>query len=113
MTKMEANLPPQFKGLESWVDWALPTEAERYARRASSSLEELRAFCGALKPFMHDIMRYLSDFEWGSPLGEADENLYHLGLTYMEATIPLDLGWKASVAEDSFPVDQLTMPERR
>jgi hypothetical protein len=45
-------------------------------------------------------------------LNEADENLYRMGLSYMEATVPLDLGWKSSVAIDSFSVERLNLPER-
>lgn len=112
MTQMTSKLPRQFADLEEWLPWALATEAERNAKRTRSSIEQLTAFCGALKPHMHDLIQYLAEFEWGSTLAEADENLYRLGLSYMEATIPLDLGWKSSVPEDSFPVERLNLDGR-
>lgn len=109
---MTSNLPEQFRDLEQWSPWFLATERERYDKRAQSSMDELRAFAGALKPRMEDLIQHLSGFPWGSDLNDQDRNLFHLGLSYMEAAVPLDLGWKKSVAEDSFPVDRLVLPVR-
>lgn len=109
---MTGKLPQQFRELERWLDWSLPTEGDRYAKRAASSLDDLRAFSGALTPHMHDIIGHLAGIPWGDPLNEEDENLYRMGLSYMEATVPLDLGWQSPVAIDSFPVDRLNLPER-
>lgn len=109
---MTASLPEQFRDLEPWSDWFLATERERYEQRARSSMDQLRAFAGALKPRMEDLIQYLSQFEWGAPLSEADTNLYHLGLSYMEAAVPIDLGWKQPLAEDSFPVERVALPTR-
>jgi hypothetical protein len=109
---MTEKLPQRFRDLENWLDWSLATEGERYAKRAGSSLDDLRAYSGALTPHMHEIIGHLSNIPWGTPLGEADENLYRLGLSYMEVAVPLDLGWKSSTAVDSFPVDRLNLPDR-
>lgn len=112
MANMTAKLPEQFRELEKWLDWSLATEGQRYAKRAGSSLDELHAFSGAMTPYMHDIIGHLSKIPWGEPLSEEDESLYRLGLSYMEATVPLDLRWKSPVAVDSFPVERLNLPER-
>lgn len=109
---MTGSLPQKFRELEPWSSWALPTEGERYAKRAASSMETLVEFYSALKPHMEDVIQYLSAFPWGSPLGEEDERLFHMGLSYMEAAVPIDLGWKSSVAQDSFPVARLNLPDR-
>lgn len=109
---MTQSLPEQFRDLEQWSSWFLATERERHNRRAQCSMDELRAFGAALKPRMEDLIQYLSGFEWGTPLSEEDQNLFHLGLSYMEAAVPLDLGWKGPVAEDSFPVDRVELPAR-
>lgn len=109
---MTASLPEQFRELEPWSDWFLATEQERYEQRARCDMEQLRAFAAALKPRMEDLIQYLSRFEWGTPLNEADTNLYHLGLSYMEAAVPIDLGWKQPLAEDSFPVERVSLPIR-
>lgn len=109
---MTDKLPQRFRELEKWLDWSLATEGQRYAKRADSAIDDLRAFSDAMTPYMHDIIGHLSDIPWGTPLGESDENLYRMGLSYMEATIPLDLGWKSPVATDSFSVERLNLPER-
>lgn len=109
---MTASLPEEFRDLEPWSDWFLATERKRYDQRARSSMAQLRTFAEALKPRMEDLIQYLSHFEWGSPLSEADTNLYHLGLSYMEAAVPIDLGWKQPLAEDSFPVERVSLPIR-
>lgn len=109
---MTASLPQQFRELEEWSSWALATERERYDRRAASSMESLRAFYDAMKPRMEEIIQYLSAFPWGTPLGEEDERLFHMGMSYMEAAVPIDLGWKTVAAQDSFPVSRLTLPDR-
>jgi len=113
MTQMNGKLPEKFADLQEWLPWALATEAERYAMRAQSTMAGLETFCAALRPHMHDVIQYLTNFEWGSDLGEGNENLYRLGLSYMEATIPVDLGWKTPIAEDSFPVQRLNLDGRR
>lgn len=109
---MAGKLPQQFSELEKWLDWSLATEGERYAKRAASSLDALRAFSEALTPHMHDIIGHLSKTPWGTPLSDEDQNLYRMGLSYMEAAVPLDLGWKSPVAVDSFPVERLNLSER-
>lgn len=109
---MTTQLPPAFADLEPWTAWSLATEGERYAKRAASTIDDLRAFSEALTPRMHDVIGHLTGFAWGTPLPPADERLYHMGLSYMEATIPLDLAWKSPVAEDSYPVTRLKLAPR-
>ena len=38
------TLPTDFADLEPFAGWALETEAERYAKRLSSTMDELQAF---------------------------------------------------------------------
>lgn len=110
---MAGNLPQKFIELDKWSSWAFATEGERYKKRISASMDELKAFHSALRPHMEDVIQYLKTFPWGTELSEEDERLYHLGLSYMEAAVPIDLGWKQPIAEDSFPVDRLTLPVRK
>jgi hypothetical protein len=109
---MSGSLPQQFRELEKWSSWALATEGERYARRAGSSMEALTEFYQGLKPHMEGIIQYLSAFPWGTPLGEEDERLLHMGMSYMEAAVPIELGWKSPVAQDSFSVERMALPVR-
>ncbi len=109
----EKILPARFKSLEPWLDWALPTEPERYAKRIGTPLTEVRAFYTALQPHMQNVIRYLSAFKWGEDLTAEDENLFRLGLAFMETSIPVDLGWKRSENEGAFPFSRCIVPHRR
>ena len=53
-------LPPEFADLEPFADWALPTERERYAKRLSSTMDELQAFYDAALPRLEDAARISS-----------------------------------------------------
>lgn len=109
----QKTLPPRFKELEPWLGWAKPTEPERYAQRAKRSLTEVRAFFDALQPHMEDVIRHLSQFPWGQTLEEPDENLYLLGLAFMEASIPIDLKWKQGENEGVYDYARVAVPYRR
>jgi hypothetical protein len=113
MTQVTRHFPQKFQDLERWLPWALEKESERNAMRARSTLKDVAEFCAAVQPHMEDLIQYLGKIAWGTPLGPEDENLYRLGLAYMEATIPIDLGWKKSVAEDSLSVERLILADRR
>jgi hypothetical protein len=60
---MTTALPPEFSDLEPFAAWCLPTEAERYARRLSSSMEEMQAFYDAAFPRLEEILSYLDQLE--------------------------------------------------
>ena len=57
------RLPAQFKELEAVLEWALPTEEERYAKRIGSSQEELQAFYDVVMPRAAEARDYLDQFE--------------------------------------------------
>ncbi len=47
----DAPLPPGFSDLEPFVaDWCLDSEPERYAKRLSSTMDEIQAFYDAIFP---------------------------------------------------------------
>ena len=57
-------LPTEFGDLEPFADWSLESEAERYAKRLSSTLDELQAFYDAAFPRLDDAMAYIDQFEF-------------------------------------------------
>ncbi|TCJ96587.1 hypothetical protein [Nocardia alba] len=68
-------LPPAFADLERFaVDWCLPTEAERYARRLASPMQELIDFYDACFPRVEDALSYCDKFS----LEELPEDAIHL-----------------------------------
>jgi hypothetical protein len=60
---MDTSLPPDFADLEPFVDWCLPSEAERYAKRLSSSMEEMQAFYDVGFPRLAEALAHLDRFE--------------------------------------------------
>ena len=60
---MTAQLPPGFEDLTDLLDWALPTEEERYVKRMGSSIEELRAFYARILPRATDAQSYLDGLD--------------------------------------------------
>lgn len=59
-----AALPAGFGELAPYLMWALPTEAERMAKRVASSLEEINAFYDAISPRMEEIITYLNQYPY-------------------------------------------------
>jgi hypothetical protein len=63
MTVAQNLLPPEFSDLEPWVaDWCLDSEPERYAKRLSSTMDEIQAFYDAVFPRAEEAMQYLDRF---------------------------------------------------
>ncbi len=71
----DAQLPAEFSDLEPWVaDWCLDSEPERYAKRLSSSMEEIQEFYDAVFPRAEDAIQYLEKF----PLDDLPEDAFRL-----------------------------------
>ena len=54
---MTTVLPSEFADLEPFADWCLTTEAERYAKRLASSMDELQSFYDAAFPRLEQMPR--------------------------------------------------------
>lgn len=59
----DALLPAEFADLEPFVaDWCLDSEPERYAKRVSSTMDEIQAFYDAIFPRAEAAIQYLEQF---------------------------------------------------
>jgi hypothetical protein len=68
-------LPAEFSDLEPFVkDWCLDSEPERYAKRLSSTMEEMQAFYDVIYPRGEAAIRYLEKF----PLDALPEDAFRL-----------------------------------
>lgn len=56
-------LPAAFAELETFIDYALPTEKERYLKRLDTPMEELTEFYNAVLPRAEEARDYLDKFE--------------------------------------------------
>lgn len=54
------RLPPGFRDLEAHLDWALPTERARHAKRMASSMNEIRAFYNVMMKRIDAVLDYLN-----------------------------------------------------
>jgi hypothetical protein len=59
----DARLPSAFAELEPYAEiWCLPTEAQRWDRRISSSMPEMRGFYDAFFPRLEEAIEYCDKF---------------------------------------------------
>lgn len=91
---MSDKLPAAFADLEPFADWALQSEADRYAKRLSSTMSELQTFYDAAFPRLGEAAAYLDTF----PLNDLPDDAYALLLlTY-------------SLINVSFPIEAWHQP---
>ena len=92
------RLPDSFHDLERHLEWALPTEQERSAKRQISDIAELETFYNAMLPRMEEILPFLSKY----PLGDVPsdvECLLHLSFALAEIAPAVENFGQASVID--------------
>ncbi|HEV3132204.1 MAG TPA: hypothetical protein VGY51_09600 [Acidimicrobiales bacterium] len=96
---MTTSLPPEFTDLEPFTDWCLGTEAERYAKRLSSSMEEMQAFYDAAFPRLEELLTYLDKLELNSLPPDAGQLLL-LCYSLVNISFPVEV-WRQARVPDS------------
>jgi hypothetical protein len=96
---MTSTLPADFADLEPFLDWSLETEAERYAKRLSSSMDEIQTFYDAAFPRLEDAMAYLDKFDL-KKLPEDATRLLWLYYSVVNASFPVEV-WRQPRVPDS------------
>jgi len=93
-------LPPGFSDLESWVaDWCLDSEPERYAKRLSSSMDEIQAFYDAVVPRAEAAIQYLDTLPLDD-LPEDAQRLLKLLYSLILMSFPVEI-WKQPYIPDT------------
>ncbi len=92
-------LPAEFADLEPFADWSLRTEAERYAKRLSSTMDELQAFYDAAFPRLEAMLAYLDQFEL-KDLSEPSTRLLWLRYSLVNVSFPVEV-WRQARVPDS------------
>ena len=106
----QSLLPAGFEDLNPFLaEWNLATEQERCAKRLSMTLPQLRIFYDAILPRMDAVMGHLAGFPADdlASLSPGTRNLYHLALSYFEASHPIELKWDGIDLRDAFPADRI------
>ncbi len=96
---MNPVLPPEFADLEPFSDWCLASEAERYAKRLSSSMDEMQAFYDAAFPRFEQILTYLDDLPLDD-LPEEAHRLLELSYSLVNVSFPVEV-WRQPRVPDS------------
>jgi len=96
---MSPVLPSEFADLEPFVDWSLETEAERYAKRLSSTMDEMQAFYDAAFPRLEAAMAHLDGLPFDA-LPEDATRLLWLCYSLVNASFPVEV-WRQPRVPDS------------
>src|SRR6266571_6076354 len=96
---MPDTLPAEFTDLEPFVGWAIPTERARYAKRVSSTMEELQAFYDAAFPRVDDTLAHLEQFSLDA-LPDDAKRLLWLYCSLMTVSFPVEV-WRQPRVPDS------------
>ena len=92
-------LPSEFADLEPYLDWDLATEPERYAKRLSSTMEQMQTFYDAAFPRLNDVIAYCDEF----PLDDLPDDartLMHMMQSLINVSFPIE-AWKQPKVPDS------------
>jgi hypothetical protein len=99
MTDTRELLPPDFADLEPFAArWSLPTEAERWARRHASSIDEMRALYDAVFPRVDDALEYCDRYPLADLPPDA-RNLLRLVLSFVMVSFPVEV-WDGPAIPD-------------
>jgi hypothetical protein len=96
---MPFQLPSPFVDLEPFADWCLATEAQRYAKRLSSSMDEMQAFYDAAFPRFEEALAYLDGLDVNA-LPEDAGRLLLLCYSLINVSFPVEV-WRQARVPDS------------
>jgi hypothetical protein len=93
-----STLPPDFADLEPFAGWALPSEADRYAKRLDSAMDELQAFYDAAFPRLEQSTEYLKGVALDG-ISDQDQNLLWLFASLVTVSFPVEVWRQPRVPE--------------
>jgi len=99
MAEASNVLPPEFADLEPFADWSLATEAERYANRLGSTMDEMQAFYDAAFPRLDAAMAHLDALDLHALPAPATRLLW-LCYSLVNVSFPVEV-WRQPRVPDS------------
>jgi hypothetical protein len=94
-----AILPTEFADLEPYAGWSLEFERERYAKRLSSSMDDMQAFYDAAFPRLEAIIEHLDQFDLNALPDDASRLLW-LSYSLVNVSFPIEV-WRQPRVPDS------------
>jgi hypothetical protein len=94
-----AMLPAEFADLEAFAPaWCLASEPERWSKRLSSTMTEIRAFYDAIVPQAEAVITHLDNFSLDA-LPEEETNLLHLVYSMIQVSFPVECWHQPNVPD--------------
>ena len=78
-----SQLPEAFHDLERFIDWSLPSERERIAKRLATPMEEIIEFHGIISLRLEEIINYLNQYPYAQ-MPEDCQRLCDMALSLVE-----------------------------
>jgi hypothetical protein len=76
-------LPAAFRDLEPYLDWSLPTERERIAKRIATPMNEIIEFHDVLLSRLESIIEYLNQYSYDN-MPDDGQRLCDMALAHVE-----------------------------
>ncbi|MFI1212995.1 hypothetical protein ACH4UV_36065 [Streptomyces sp. NPDC020802] len=102
--------PAEFAALEPFADWALQGERARYAKRVSSTMEELQAFYDVAFPLLQKETAYLEGVSLDG-ISDEEKHLLWAFCSLVTVAFPVE-AWGQPRVPDSGPssIDAIVEP---
>lgn len=98
---MSALLPKEFADLEHLVaEWAIEDGHQRYLKRVSSTMEQLRTFYDEMFPRGKAAIDYVDQFDYQQPLPPDAANLRNLIYSLITVALAVEV-WKQPRVKNS------------
>ena len=108
---MSGLLPEQFKDLEHLVaEWAIADGHQRYVKRVSCTMPELKAFYAEMFPRGEEAINYLDQFDYKEPLPEDAANLLNLVYSLITVAMAVEV-WRQPRVKHSAKTILTRLPE--
>jgi hypothetical protein len=83
--------PKEFAALEPFADWAVKGERAAYAKRLSSTMEEMQAFYDTAFPYLDQAREHLEKVPYDSSMSDEDKHLMWLFCALCTASFPVEV----------------------
>ena len=94
-----STFPAEFADLEPCAEWALEFERERYAKRLSSTMDELQSFYDLAFPRLEAVTEYLDRLDLDA-LPDDAKRLLWLCYSLVNVSFPVEV-WRQPRVPDS------------
>ena len=85
-----ATLPEAFCDLEPYLEWSLPTERERIARRVATPMDEIIEFHGVMSKRLEEVIVYLNQYPYTEMPADA-QCLCDMALSLVEVSMLVEM----------------------